>query len=124
MSIQTGAAAVVQGDFNNDGKPDILVGSELQLGNRDGTFQPSQTVATIPNGAEEMAAADLTGDGNLDLAAITLANPSLYIWFGNGTALHQRKSGGRERLVRQQRIVYRRRDVVRGYLPEHVSGQL
>jgi hypothetical protein len=86
----TTSGPVVQGDFNNDGKPDVIEGVYLRLGNGDGTFQPPQQVLTIPNGPQDMVAADLNGDGNMDVAAVTItANPSLYIWFGNGDGTFQ-----------------------------------
>lgn len=65
-----GRATVVDvGDFNNDGKLDLLRGVDaatvplVLLGNGDLTFQP----AADPTATNLAAAADLDGDGNLDV---------------------------------------------------------
>jgi hypothetical protein len=79
--------SVALGDFNGDGNLDIAATSPFSstvsvlLGNGDGTFQaPQGFSAFIPcNG---VVAADLTGDGKLDLA-VTVDNVIL-IFFGNG----------------------------------------
>src|SRR2546430_5504452 len=69
------AENVVQGDFNNDGKPDLVYDGSpansqtvfsLRLGNGDGTFQPPVAFGTPPMSTEDMVAADLDQDGNLD----------------------------------------------------------
>lgn len=67
---------IVQGDFNHDGKPDLVLGGgssdqgdmvTLRLGNGDGTFQPPITVGPVNNTIYDMAAADMNGDGNPDV---------------------------------------------------------
>ena len=65
---------VTLGDFNNDGKLDAAVrgvsGAQIVLGNGDGTFRASFTTfgGTCSGcGQGPIAAADLNGDGNLDL---------------------------------------------------------
>jgi hypothetical protein len=67
------------GDFNGDGKQDIVAigvfpgstqptGFSLLLGNGDGTFQPPTFFPAAPKDACYAAAADFNGDGMLDLA--------------------------------------------------------
>ncbi len=85
-SINEGPIAV--GDFNGDGKTDVVVGSEpltddssntgvitVLLSNGNGTFTPGYTQATtgVPIA---IAAADFDGNGKLDVIAGTLANPA------------------------------------------------
>jgi uncharacterized protein (TIGR03437 family) len=68
--------SIVSGDFNNDGKLDLAVGSSegvsILLGNGDGTFQRPLTVP-LPKGmalsaSRYLVAADFNRDGKLDLA--------------------------------------------------------
>ena len=71
---------VVSGDFNSDGKVDLVLdpdGGQLRLflGNGDGTFQAPRLVPlAVPPGQKigaEFAAADFNGDGKLDLVTNT-----------------------------------------------------
>jgi len=88
--------AVSVGDFNGDGKLDLSVGSNascstctgsastyVQLGNGDGTFQAPMVAFS---GVGPMIAADINGDGKLDLVLqgdATVAQ--IYLGNGNGT---------------------------------------
>ena len=78
------------GDFNSDGKPDILTSDgTLNLGNGDGTFAAPVTYFT--NGAVYLVTADFNGDGKLDLAAGTGpgASGTTALLFGNGDGTFQ-----------------------------------
>jgi hypothetical protein len=89
---------VVVGDFNGDGIPDLavtipgrpgstlLTGNEVSvlLGNADGTFQPAVTSPAGGAGAATAAAADLNGDGRLDLVVVNQVSNSVSVLYGNG----------------------------------------
>lgn len=85
------ATGTVVGDFNGDGKPDLISTASftssvtyLFLGNGDGTFQ-SPTSVFVPNGAQ-IAAADVNGDGKLDLVSAAVSSISqIYLGNGDGT---------------------------------------
>jgi hypothetical protein len=80
------ASALVVGDFNSDGKQDILVGNyfttrlELLSGNGDGTFGAPQKVS-VPDSAYDLVAGDFNGDGKLDVA---VGGGNLDVLLGNG----------------------------------------
>jgi hypothetical protein len=88
--------AIVAGDFNGDGKLDLVVtdyqqtapGQNYQLlstliGNGDGTFQANiaQTVAGVVG---SLAVGDFNGDGKLDIAAVGVSTSSVSIFLGQG----------------------------------------
>jgi hypothetical protein len=83
--------AVITGDFNGDGNPDIAVlqgnstGSLLiSLGNGDGTFQAAQPF-TVDSTAVAMAVADFNKDGDDDLViANSNGTVSVYLSSVNG----------------------------------------
>ncbi|MHB1795681.1 MAG: FG-GAP-like repeat-containing protein [Acidobacteriaceae bacterium] len=77
--------AFVVGDFNGDGKPDVMMTEtsfstnagvvDLFLGNGDGTLQSPIQVDTPPQ-AYGIAAGDFNGDGKLDFAVTNTSNGS------------------------------------------------
>src|SRR5207245_1013478 len=90
--------AVSVGDFNGDGKVDIAASGDgccggqvvVFLGNGDGTFQPSVAYATGTFNPGSVVAADVNGDGRLDLVASGLtssvdAEVSVQLGKGDGT---------------------------------------
>jgi hypothetical protein len=90
-----GAVAVATGDFNGDGKLDVVnidYGSNLNvmLGDGDGTFQTPITL-NIANGVNDywaIAVGDFNGDHLLDVAlwsySQTTGNMEVIIYLGNG----------------------------------------
>ncbi|MGE5113590.1 MAG: FG-GAP repeat domain-containing protein, partial [Acidobacteriaceae bacterium] len=94
VDIVTGlplAGNVLTGDFNNDGKPDIildtLTSSEgasvfLLLGNGDGTFSPPTRLWGWLGAPK---AADVNADGNLDLVFTDGSNIWVTLGKGDGT---------------------------------------
>lgn len=92
---------VVVVDFNNDGKPDMVVikkgdptvndpgGVSIFFGNGDGTFQSAKNVA-IGKNCTNAVAGDFNGDGNMDLALLRPGDPNVSddgdvtIFLGNG----------------------------------------
>lgn len=94
---------VGQGDFNDDGKPDLITtlnGSNasfaLMLGNGDGTFQAAKTGAASGGSIEDIKVADLNRDGKLDVAATLGVQVSydefigeLAVFYGNGDGTFQ-----------------------------------
>jgi uncharacterized protein (TIGR03437 family) len=97
--VQGAYGALAFGDFNGDGKVDVAVATANQgqsaiallPGKGDGTFLAASSISIpVPSnppagyftqGAENLVAADLNGDGRLDLASILIDNS------GNGLGI-------------------------------------
>ena len=72
ISVGSSPMSVAVGDFNKDGKADLVVANSgsssvsVLLGNGNGTFQ-SGVVYSVGSGPYFVAVADINGDGNLDI---------------------------------------------------------
>jgi len=81
---------IVTGDFNGDGKLDLVVSSNvfssILLGNGDGTFQ---SPVSLPANLFPIVAGDFNGDGKLDLAGLENEYTDVLVMLGNGDGTFQ-----------------------------------
>jgi len=98
------AAFVAIGDFNHDGKPDLVVANAyvsntigILLGNGDGTFQRPVPYPSGGGFPDAIAVLDLNGDGNQDLIVANESRcypcdeeGSVAIFLGNGDGTFRR----------------------------------
>lgn len=94
IAIEQGLVALQAGDFNNDGRLDLLGSTLLSCGSNqnriylltgkgDGTFNAPFRTA-IGTDASAMQAADLNGDGRLDVVAANPCGHAVTVFLGDG----------------------------------------
>jgi hypothetical protein len=82
----TAPSAIAVGDFNKDGKLDMIVANkgdssaQVFLGNGNGTFKSQPSVA-LDGAPIALAVGDFNGDGFLDVVALTT---DVFVLLGNG----------------------------------------
>lgn len=114
---------LISGDFNNDGKLDLIVGGDgdtnddnsassnstsdgrahLYIGDGNGNFTYSKAAYDFIDTYQSADAYDFDGDGNLDIIVATYTNKSLFLVRGKGNGLFSTRF---DRLVMPNLITY------------------
>ena len=88
LAASISASPQLLGDFNGDGKLDLIAGNYMYLGNGNGTFRSAGVIALLAT-STNIAAADVNRDGKLDLLMLTAPyddeyDSHLQVLLGNG----------------------------------------
>ena len=75
--VAPAGTVTVHGDFNNDGREDLVVGNQLYLSTGDGIYQAP---ITLP--ASIAAIGDFNHDGKLDFVSYVPASTSVVVFLG------------------------------------------
>ena len=87
--VGMGPVAIDFGDFNKDGKRDLIVANSssndvsVLLGKGDGSFQAATSIS-VPGGPRGIAVADFDRDGADDFAVAVSINSNVTVFYGNG----------------------------------------
>ena len=87
VTVAKDVARILTGDFNNDSITDVCSqdasgAALIMLGNGDGTFRKQGTYAMNETRGRE--AADVNGDGNIDIVLAGFTDFSVHVLLGNG----------------------------------------
>jgi FG-GAP-like repeat/Bacterial Ig domain len=83
LAASISASPQLLGDFNGDGKLDLIAGNQMYLGKGDGTFNKAGAIS-VSGGIMSIAAADVNHDGKTDLLVLTGGAAEIQVLFGNG----------------------------------------
>ena len=98
FTVAGGMNSFTVGDFNNDGKVDIVTASisstvSVMLGDGSGGFTATSPISIGSNATFAVAVSDVNGDGNADIAVTNSANNTVAILLGNGAGGFQLAAG-------------------------------
>ena len=91
LSVGTTPAAAAAGDFNGDGKADVIIGNQgsgdltLLLSGNGGTLTPQAAISTGGAQPAAVAVGDINGDQKLDVAFVTNLGSDVNVLLGNGS---------------------------------------